>query len=740
MYPTPCTCVECGAAICLHCKQKNTGASGIYYCKEHSGKPDLTDANTSTELLQPSDSMGADDGNEEATNTQSSTSKLPNKSKERTTKKKSSDGSIPLVGVDDGNEEAANSQSSTSKLANKSKERNPQKKRSKGSISLLGADEGNEEASNSQSSTSKIQKKTKKGKNQNKGSNGPISLLDVHTDRFLEKNVAYDISSDVGKSISSNFRCTVSSSTLRRNHLLGTVTRRMTARGGAGQLVYQVAWRNSQYGTSEMVHPLIHDGIENYNRLQLLIDQSGPATRRRSEMSNRVLDPYANSSAIALMVQNSLQGDPSLSPCPSESEEEEDDKSINSNEDIDKYLDSTSHMDRTKCAHPEIQDEDPLLVSDDEEDCQGNVDDIVGLEWVPNLTLPPKAGKMLPTPSSIKAEYIESKFDTPVSSFLAFLPTRMWEKICYESNTHAHQKMQQSQRRTICGNYWRKDIDVQEMMQFVGLLIQMTLQPLPGRDYRYYWSENKTFSWVDCMSITRFKQIRSCLHFNRELSPGEKSSDPLQKIRPVYATIQDRIGRFTQLGSEFSLDEASAACRSAYGRHLIVFNPMKNCGKFHFRFYLLCCSSTYVCVKLRIHVKTDEMVEDDKFVSESTTTDGVEEVGSTKVLNQLVMDMARPLYGKGITLNFNNYYASPAIAIQLLGQTVFCRGTLRKNKRLIPKYILFSKSEAKGKDSRGAVKIAVNLRFQLVAVGWIDGNPVHMISSADTAEVRKQLI
>jgi hypothetical protein len=132
MYPTPCTCVECGAAICLHCKQKNTGASGIYYCKEHSGKPDLTDANTSTELLQPSDSMGADDGNEEATNTQSSTSKLPNKSKERTTKKKSSDGSIPLVGVDDGNEEAANSQSSTSKLANKSKERNPKKNVAKG--------------------------------------------------------------------------------------------------------------------------------------------------------------------------------------------------------------------------------------------------------------------------------------------------------------------------------------------------------------------------------------------------------------------------------------------------------------------------------------------------------------------------------------------------------------------------------------------------------------------------------
>lgn len=167
----------------------------------------------------------------------------------------------------------------------------------------------------------------------------------------------------------------------------------------------------------------------------------------------------------------------------------------------------------------------------------------------------------------------------------------------------------------------------------------MTLQPLPGRAYTYYWSQSILFPWVESMTLYRFKQIRSCLHFNSAILPNEKSSDPLHKIRPIYATIQDRIGRFTQLGSEFSLDEASAACRSAYGRHLLVFNPIKNCGKFHFRFYLLCCSTTYVCVKLRIHVRTDQMVEEDKFVCESTVTeDGVEELGSTKVFNQLIMD------------------------------------------------------------------------------------------------------
>ena len=115
---------------------------------------------------------------------------------------------------------------------------------------------------------------------------------------------------------------------------------------------------------------------------------------------------------------------------------------------------------------------------------------------------------------------------------------------------------------------------------------------------------------------------------------------------------------------------------------------------------------------------------------------------STKVLKRLILDMAKPLYGKGMTINFNNYYGSPAVTIELLKHEVCCQGTLRKNKRLIPSYILFTKSEARDKEARGAAKVTVNKKYGLVAVGWIDGNPVHMISSADTekmATVQRQI-
>ena len=117
--------------------------------------------------------------------------------------------------------------------------------------------------------------------------------------------MAYEITSDIGKAILSDVMCSVSASTLRKNHLVGTVSRRITVRGSSGQLIYEVAWMHSQYGTSNMVHSHIVNGIENYSRLQSSIEQSGPTTRRRGETSNRVMDPYANSTSIALMLETS---------------------------------------------------------------------------------------------------------------------------------------------------------------------------------------------------------------------------------------------------------------------------------------------------------------------------------------------------------------------------------------------------------------------------------------------------
>mmetsp|Transcript_9755 Transcript_9755/g.14095 ORF Transcript_9755/g.14095 Transcript_9755/m.14095 type:complete len:143 (+) Transcript_9755:1525-1953(+) len=135
----------------------------------------------------------------------------------------------------------------------------------------------------------------------------------------------------------------------------------------------------------------------------------------------------------------------------------------------------------------------------------------------------------------------------------------MWEKIVFESNKYARQKMLKSEKRIISGYHWRHDISLQEMYQFFGLLIYMATLPAPGRDYTYYWANYHVYpAWVDCMKLYRFKQIRSVLHFNSSTS-SEKSKDPLHTVRPIYATIQEILGRYLDLGSEFSMRPAQHA-------------------------------------------------------------------------------------------------------------------------------------------------------------------------------------
>jgi hypothetical protein len=113
------------------------------------------------------------------------------------------------------------------------------------------------------------------------------------------------------------------------------------------------------------------------------------------------------------------------------------------------------------------------------------------------------------------------------------------------------------------------------------------------------------------MYLRRFKQIRSVLHFNLN-SSEVKGKDAMHKVCPTLNIPKNTLGAFLIPGSELSLDEASCASRSNYGRELLFFNPAKNCGKFHIRFYMLCDASTCWCLTLKVAKRNDSDPADPK--------------------------------------------------------------------------------------------------------------------------------
>jgi hypothetical protein len=98
------------------------------------------------------------------------------------------------------------------------------------------------------------------------------------------------------------------------------------------------------------------------------------------------------------------------------------------------------------------------------------------------------------------------------------------------------------------------------------------------------------------------------------------------------------------------------------------------------------------------------------------------------------MQLCRPFFHSGTTINKDNYYMSTTCAMRLRDNGVFCRGTIRNTCKYVPKGIQFTSAEVCTLP-RGTHRMAVCQEQQMLAVGWVDSKAVYFVSTADTSEV-----
>jgi hypothetical protein len=126
------------------------------------------------------------------------------------------------------------------------------------------------------------------------------------------------------------------------------------------------------------------------------------------------------------------------------------------------------------------------------------------------------------------------------------------------------------------------------------------------------WKEPEWHPYTRIITLLRFQQIQSVLHVNDNTKMAT-SNNSLFKVCPVLNCLKLTFPAYLEPGNELALDEASISSRSKYGGFSIFYNPTKPGGKFHFRFYLLCCSTSYACVRIRMH--TRDLCDAAKFVN-----------------------------------------------------------------------------------------------------------------------------
>jgi hypothetical protein len=197
--------------------------------------------------------------------------------------------------------------------------------------------------------------------------------------------------------------------------------------------------------------------------------------------------------------------------------------------------------------------------------------------------------------------------------------------------------------------------------------------------------------------------------------------------------------KFVEVGRNIAVDESSIACRSKYARHLIVFNPTKPTGKYHFKIYMACCSESWLVINFRLHCSSGiyQRLDGVATDAEVCALDLATEMSSE--IRKHVLEVTRPLHHSKRIVNTDNFYTSCQLleALQVLG--LYGRGTIRENSKHYPRSVKIVKAD---NAPRGSMKQMVCTDRGIVAASWVDGAIVNIISNADastTASVGRRI-
>ena len=294
---------------------------------------------------------------------------------------------------------------------------------------------------------------------------------------------------------------------------------------------------------------------------------------------------------------------------------------------------------------------------------------------------------------------------TPKEIFdLLFTPI-LWQQIALETNKYANRKY--NLRPPSASSHMKSwvDVDVDELQRFLGIRLQMGLHPLPA--YRDFWSGDRQKgdrSIIETMARDRFEKIQSNLHFT-DNEDQRREGDKLWKIRPVVDVLSKAFKSVYVPGKEIAIDESLFRYR---GRHFALQYNRNKAARWGYKCYKLCCSTGPAAgytVAMKLYMCDDKGKEPASFAAVSNLMD------------------AAGVNDKGYELYVDNWYSSPLLFHYLQGRKTNVCGTVRLNRKWLPKDLNLTKKSKKGemvRRSSGTGQLALQ---------WRDRNIVTMLST-----------
>ena len=283
--------------------------------------------------------------------------------------------------------------------------------------------------------------------------------------------------------------------------------------------------------------------------------------------------------------------------------------------------------------------------------------------------------------------------------FELFWTIELLDKLITETNIYARQEREKNPPPPFAAKWM--PVEPNEMKAFLALCFGMGILRLPEKTD--YWRQNK---WMFCtsynrvMSRDRFHQIWRYLHIqNNEELPD--TPDKLWKVRWFLEYLNGKFGEIYVPYENFTVDES-----------MIKFK-----GRLSFRQYL-------PAKPVKWGVKVWVLAESDTgYLSKFQVYTGKEGNQEKGLSHRVVMDLCRNYFGSNIRVYMDNFYTSPDLLMDLHVRGVMACGTVRANRRGLPKDLLPNKINLNKHEFNIAQKDNLTLTV------WKDTKPVCVLSN-----------
>ena len=286
----------------------------------------------------------------------------------------------------------------------------------------------------------------------------------------------------------------------------------------------------------------------------------------------------------------------------------------------------------------------------------------------------------------------------PIDIFRSIVDDQILDLIVCETNRFKDQTVGQTPitRNSIMKNW--KPVTKKCIEQFLGLLILFGMNKQPT--FASYWSRSQIYGnqlAQSTMSRNRFQLIMKFLHFANNQNSDQ--NDRLYKLRPLLALLKQNFIKYTP-GEKVVIDESLVHFR---GRTILrQYIPNKK-HKYGLKFYKLCSVEGYTWNFIIYKGKGDTFL------------------GASHG-DSIVQALMEGLLNEGRILYVDNFYTSTTLAKHLLEKRTYLCGTLRKNRKYLPKEVTTQKlkrNQVIGKENTDGIKV----------IKWMDKREVLVLST-----------